>query len=115
MLIFYSVILVIIPILFNIILTFNIIITESIANNEFRTWMKTRPAAMIIFLGGLDVAVLLLLSSKFAGIKILFIQFSTKAKNYIYWGAICNLFIEDIPQLLIQVCNLFIKKICSIY
>ncbi len=92
--------------MFNIILAFSILIFESITNNEFRNWMRTysQPAAIITLLSGSDVIGLLLLSSKFAGFKIFSAQFSTRAKNYIYWGTICNLFIEDIPQLLIQVC-----------
>ena len=81
-------------------------ISESTNNDEVSKWIKTysQLAAIITLLSGSDVAGLLLLSSNFAGMKLFSVQFSIKAKNYIYWGTICNLFIEDIPQLLIQVC-----------
>lgn len=81
-------------------------ISESINNVEFSKWIRTysQPAVIITLLSGSDVAGLLLLSSNFAGMKLFSVQFSIKANNYIYWGTVCNLFIEDIPQLLIQVC-----------
>ena len=81
-------------------------IFESTNNDKFYKWIKIHPktAAIITLLGGSDIGGLLILSSNFAGIKSLSVQFSNRAKNYIFWGTICNLFIEDIPQLLIQVC-----------
>ena len=103
--------------MFNTLLAFSILIFESINNVKFLEWLKSnsQSVAIITLLSGSDVSGLLLLSSNFAGFKLFSVKFSSKAKHYIYLGTICNLFIEDIPQLLIQVCNLFIKKICSIY
>jgi len=103
---FYSVVFITIPIIFNTMLAFGILIFEVSNNAEFLKWMKaySQLAAIITFLSGSDIAGLLLLSSNFAGLKLFSAQFSIKAKNYIYWGIIVNLIIEDIPQLCIQVC-----------
>ncbi|CAG8530675.1 2621_t:CDS:2 [Paraglomus brasilianum] len=50
-----------------------------------------------------DVEAITFLGSKFAGLKMFSAPLSKTALNYVFWGSTLNLFIEDIPQLVIQV------------
>ena len=43
------------------------------------------------------------LQSNLAGFKIFQAPFSDSAKSKIFWGSFLNIFIEDIPQVAIQV------------
>jgi hypothetical protein len=54
-------------------------------------------------LAGVDVEILAILESNLAGFKIFQAPLSNSARTKIFWGAFSNLFIEDIPQLIIQV------------
>jgi len=50
-----------------------------------------------------NVEILHLLDSKYAGFKIFDAPFSPRALYLISLGGILNIFVEDLPQLLIQV------------
>ena len=99
----------VIPTIINITFAFIILFYENLNNPKFINWMKQyfHLTAIVTLLCGSDVGGLLLLSSNFAGIKLFSAPFSNQAKKWIYWGSIFNLFIEDLPQLIIQVCHIF--------
>ena len=54
-------------------------------------------------LAGADIEILHVLQSNLAGFKIFQAPFSDSAKLKIFWSSFLNLFVEDIPQLIIQV------------
>jgi hypothetical protein len=54
-------------------------------------------------LAGADIEILSHLQSNLAGFKIFQAPFSESAKLKIFCGSFLNIFIEDIPQLIIQV------------
>jgi len=89
----------------NLILVFHIFITECMDNNKFPAWFKnnSQPAAIITILCGGDITVLKLLSSNLAGFELFNAPLSNKAEKVIHYGHLLNMFLEDIPQLIIQV------------
>ncbi|CAI2165007.1 15323_t:CDS:2 [Funneliformis geosporum] len=44
-----------------------------------------------------------ILTSRFAGLKVLSVEFSERARWWLFWGGFITLFIEDVPQFIIQV------------
>ena len=75
-------------------------------NAKFQEWFgqNVRVASVLTLLAGSDVEVITLLGSNFAGLKVFSAPLSKIALNLVFWGSTLNLFIEDIPQLIIQVC-----------
>ncbi|GBB90932.1 hypothetical protein RclHR1_01800017 [Rhizophagus clarus] len=94
-----------VPTTINIILSVFIVLREIIKNKAFYKWFRnnTSIAALFTILAGADVEVLNILSSQIAGVMMLNAPFSDKAGSYIFWGSFLKFFIEDIPQLIIQV------------
>jgi len=86
-------------------LAFKIFTFEIKGNFEFKKWFNknSKLAAIITLFGSGNVEMLHLLDSKFANLKIFSAPFSTKALYWIFCGGILNIFVEDLPQLLIQV------------
>jgi len=86
-------------------LAFYIFISETRKDHEFSDWFKKNSylAAIITLFSSGNVELLRLLDSKFAGIELFSAPFSSDASNWIFWGGFLNIFIEDIPQLIIQV------------
>ena len=76
-------------------------------NAAFQEWFSqnVRVASLLTLLAGADVEVVTLLGSKFSGLKMFSAPLSKTALNQVFWGSILNLFIEDIPQLIILVCK----------
>ena len=76
-------------------------------NAKFREWFSqnVRVASMLTLVAGADVEVVTLLGSKFAGLKMFSAPLSRTALSQVFWGSTLNLVIEDIPQLIIQVCK----------
>ncbi|CAG8519677.1 9308_t:CDS:10 [Ambispora leptoticha] len=72
---------------------------------EFSKWLKdnTKIATFFTILGGSSVELLGILSSHIFGLGCFNAPFQGEAENLILSGAILNLIIEDIPQLLIQI------------
>src|SRR5438045_4073528 len=105
---FYSIVFLVIPIITNLILVFHIFITECMDNNNYLVWFKnnSQPAAIITILCGGDITALKLLSSNLAGFELFNAPLSEKAEKYIYYGGILNIFLEDLPQLIIQVIDI---------
>ncbi len=80
-------------------------------NKKYFVWFKnnSQPAAIITILCGGDISVLKLLSSNLAGFELFNAPLSEKAEKFIYYGGILNTFIEDLPQLIIQVIDIIYK------
>ncbi|CAG8647996.1 5670_t:CDS:2 [Funneliformis mosseae] len=72
---------------------------------EFSEWSKNNLLIISLFtlLAGADVEVISLLESKIAGYSFFNAKFSEAALSKIFWGNCINLFIEDIPQVIIQI------------
>ena len=102
-----SIIFLIAPIVFNSGLAFSILMKEISKNAEFQEWFgqNVRVASLLTLLAGADVEVVTLLGSKFSGLKMFCAPLSKSALNQVFWGSTLNLFIEDIPQLIVQVCE----------
>jgi hypothetical protein len=90
----------------NSIISMIIILREITQNKAFYEWFKqhTSIAALFTILAGADLEVLNTLSSQVAGIMLFNAPLSDFAQSYIFWGSFVGLFIEDIPQFLVQVC-----------
>ena len=101
----FSTIFLIVPIVFNSVLAFTILMREISKNAKFQEWFgqNARIISVITLLAGADVEAITFLGSKFAGLKMFSAPLSKTALNYVFWGSTLNLFIEDIPQLVIQV------------
>ena len=86
-------------------------------NAKFREWFSqnVRIVSILTLLASADVEAITILGSKFAGWQMFSAPLSKTALNYVFWGSTLNLFIEDVPQLVIQVCenNWFNKMILS--
>ncbi|GBC39032.2 hypothetical protein GLOIN_2v1876581 [Rhizophagus irregularis DAOM 181602=DAOM 197198] len=98
-LIFYT-----IPIGLNMASSFLIIAKEN-TRNEFLSWFteNNRLASIFTILAGIDIELLSVLHSNLAGFKYFQAPFSDSAKSIIFWVAFTNIFVEDIPQFIIQI------------
>jgi len=81
--------------------------TELSKNTKFQEWFSenVKIASVVTLLASADVEAIMFLESKFAGCQMFSAPLSKTALNYVFWGSTLNLFIEDIPQLVIQVCE----------
>lgn len=86
-------------------------------NNNYLVWFKnnSQTAAIITILCGGDITALKLLSSNLAGFELFNAPLSEKAEKYIYYGGILNTFLEDLPQLIIQVIDIIYIRIYCIF
>ncbi|RIA95185.1 hypothetical protein C1645_817031 [Glomus cerebriforme] len=100
-----SIVFLVIPMVTNLILVFHIFITECMDNKKYIVWFKenSQPAAIVTILCGGDIAVLNLLSSNLAGFELFNAPLSKRAEKIIYYGTVLNTFLEDVPQLIIQI------------
>ncbi|CAG8572251.1 7568_t:CDS:10 [Diversispora eburnea] len=98
-----SVLFVTIPIGINAIWAFYIISDENKSKN-FLNWFTQHEKAASIFtiLSSADIETLRILYSNLAGFKFFQAPISTKGKNRIFWASCITIFIEDIPQVIIQ-------------
>ncbi|CAG8641567.1 15468_t:CDS:2 [Funneliformis mosseae] len=99
-----SVIFVTLPIGLNTILAFYIITKEN-AVPEFYKWFTNngKVASVFTLLSGADIEALNILQSNLAGLPFFQAPFSDGAKSKIFWSACLNVFIEDFPQVIIQI------------
>src|SRR3954465_2930955 len=97
------------PLATNSIMSMIIILQEITRNESFYKWFKlnTSIAALFTILAGADLEILKTLSSQVGGIMLFNAPISEKAQSYIFWGSLIGFFIEDSPQFIIQVCNLY--------
>ena len=92
------------PIAINTALAFYIIAQENIKPKFYKWFIKNgNVAGVFTVLAIADIKALNILQSNLAGFKIFQAPFSNSAKSKIFWGSFLNIFIEDIPQLIIQV------------
>ena len=82
-----------------------IIMNKENQRPEFFQWSSDnlKVASIFTILAGADVEILSVLQSNLAGFKFFQAPLSDSAKSKIFWVAYLNLFVEDIPQLIIQV------------
>ncbi|CAG8441094.1 7681_t:CDS:10 [Ambispora gerdemannii] len=100
-----SIIFLAVPVAFNATLAFSILFSEISTNENFHEWFQkfTKPAALFTLLASSDVELLTILTSQIAGLSIFSATLSDRAHHWIFWVSSCNLIIEDIPQLIIQI------------
>jgi len=83
-----------------------ILIQEIKHNHDFNKWCKKRELIISLFtvLSCADVEILNILSSEIAGLSIFFApQLSENFTILIFLASCINIFLEDIPQFVIQV------------
>ncbi|CAG8659192.1 3117_t:CDS:2, partial [Funneliformis mosseae] len=100
-----NIVFIICPILINTCLAFYIFIFETRKNPKFSDWFRenSKLAAIITLFSSGNIELLHLLDSNYAGYKLFSAPFSSKAIRWIFWGGFSNIFIEDLPQLIIQI------------
>jgi hypothetical protein len=64
--------------------------------------------SIVTVFAGADISVLKLLSSNIFELKKFNAPFSDETKGLILWGCVVSSLIEDLPQLIIQVCIIYI-------
>jgi hypothetical protein len=97
---------VVIPIIFNTMMTTYSLIQEIIHNEDFNVWCKKHSfiISMLTILSSADVEALHILSSKIAGLNAFSAPpLSSKISRLVFWAGCINIFLEDIPQFIIQV------------
>ncbi|CAB4495910.1 unnamed protein product [Rhizophagus irregularis] len=101
---FPSIVFVTVPIGINTILAFYLITQEN-KRQKFLEWFMThrKVASIFTILASTDIEALSILYSNLAGFSSFNAPFSDDAKSKIFWGACLNIFIEDIPQAIIQI------------
>ncbi|CAG8620402.1 8016_t:CDS:10 [Ambispora gerdemannii] len=89
----------------NLILASRIIVHENHTNLDFHQWFSRygRLCSLFSVLSITDIEALQILSSRFAGLDFLSATYSDQAQNWLFWGSVCGLLLEDIPQLVIQI------------
>jgi len=94
----------VIPIAFNLILVTALIIREK-RDPDFNKWSEKNALVtnIITVFSIADIEALSFLNSRFAGSTRFAAPLSENIERLIFWGGCVNLFIEDIPQLAIQV------------
>ena|ERR1044072_7270358 len=104
---------IVIPMVFNTIAALYLLIQEIIHNKKFNEWCKENGFIISVFtiISCAEVEALNILSSKIAGLKTFSApSLSKRVVNLIFWLGFINIFIEDIPQVMIQV-----KKISYVF
>ncbi|KAG9295219.1 hypothetical protein G9A89_006200 [Geosiphon pyriformis] len=94
-----------VPILLNLLQAFWLLINEITRNEAFAKWFHhhTKSASIITLIAAADVEIVTLLGSRIAGFAFFSAPFSVNANNWIFWSTTINMFIEDLPQLAIQI------------
>ncbi|PKY50367.1 hypothetical protein RhiirA4_466824 [Rhizophagus irregularis] len=94
----------ILPIVINILFAINIFVSEMATNPSFSKWVKESLAlsSMCTLFSAIDIQILNTLSSDLFGLKIFSIPLTQRSKKIMLWGSIINIFIEDVPQIIIQ-------------
>ena len=90
---------------FDLIAAFSLVVYENSLKDKFQKWFELNPVITSVFtlLSATNIEVLNILTSKFAGLSMFSAKFSYKTKKLIFWFAILNFIVEDIPQFIIQV------------
>ncbi|CAG8613461.1 2087_t:CDS:2, partial [Gigaspora margarita] len=96
-----------IPLGFNIMVSFFLLIHElSQQDTSFYEWFRTyhNVAAISTLCSGIDIDILTLITSKLADSQLFKAPLSESSKHCISRAGCFNFFIEDLPQLVIQIC-----------
>ncbi|RIB00515.1 hypothetical protein C2G38_2147857 [Gigaspora rosea] len=100
----------IVPLGFNIMVSFFLLIHELSQQDQqdtaFYDWFRTyhNVAAISTLCSGIDIDILTLITSKLADSQLFKAPLSQSSKNCISRAGCFNFFIEDLPQLIIQIC-----------
>ncbi|RHZ80956.1 hypothetical protein Glove_130g40 [Diversispora epigaea] len=99
-----SIVFLIVPICINTIWAFYIIVEEN-KSVTFMNWFTQhgKIASLFTILSGFDIEALSILYSNMAGFEFFQAPFSIKGKSKIFCASCLNIFIEDIPQVIIQI------------
>ncbi|GBC21434.1 uncharacterized protein OCT59_005050 [Rhizophagus irregularis] len=94
----------ILPIVINFLLAINIFVSEMAMNPSFNKWVKESPtlSSMGTLFSAIDIQILNTLSSDLFGLRIFSAPLTQRSKKIMLWGVIINIFVEDIPQIIIQ-------------
>ncbi|CAG8597066.1 1189_t:CDS:2, partial [Diversispora eburnea] len=78
-------------------------------SKAFLDWFSQNEKVASVFtvLSSADIETLSILHSNMAGFKFFQAPFSTKGKNRIFWASCLAIFVEDIPQVIIQLIYYF--------
>ena len=91
-----------------------LLIQEIMHNKKFNEWCKENGLIISVFtvISCADVEALNILSSKIAGLRIFSApSLSEKIAKLLFWLGCMNIFMEDIPQFMIQVNYFFFTNI----
>ncbi|RHZ49462.1 hypothetical protein Glove_520g12 [Diversispora epigaea] len=99
-----SIVFLIVPIVVNTIWAFYIIFEEN-KSKPFMKWFTQYGKVVSLFtvLSGADIEALSILYSNVAGFEFFKAPFSIEGKGRIFGGSCLNIFLEDIPQMIIQI------------
>ncbi|CAG8460333.1 19691_t:CDS:2 [Gigaspora margarita] len=102
-----GVIFLMLPIAFNLTLAFSILFSEH--NKEFTDWFAHhgRIATTVALISGAYIDMLLILKSHLLKLKVFDAPLSNKSLTIIFWGACTDIFLGDIPQLIIQIIYIY--------
>ncbi|POG79002.1 hypothetical protein GLOIN_2v1531351, partial [Rhizophagus irregularis DAOM 181602=DAOM 197198] len=73
-------------------------------NPSFNKWVKESPtlSSMCTLFSAIDIQILNTLSSDLFGLIIFSAPFTQRSKKIMLWGVFIIIFVEDIPQIIIQ-------------
>ncbi|RHZ58629.1 hypothetical protein Glove_372g76 [Diversispora epigaea] len=91
-----------VPTVVNAIWAFYIIFDKN-RSKTFLDWFTQHGALIFTVLSGADIEALSILHSNMSGFEFFNAPFSTKGKNSIFWASRLNIFVKDIPQVIIQI------------
>ncbi|PKY29893.1 hypothetical protein RhiirB3_446711 [Rhizophagus irregularis] len=94
----------ILPIVINILLAINIFVSEMAKNPSFSKWVSKSLALSSIctLFSAIDIQILNTFSSDLFGLKIFSAPLTKRSQKIMLWGSIISIFIEDVPQFIIQ-------------
>ncbi|RHZ82308.1 hypothetical protein Glove_109g323 [Diversispora epigaea] len=99
-----SIIFLTVPIAVNTIWAFYVISDENKSKTFFDWFTKhEKVASLFTVISSADIEVLSILHSNAAGFKFFQAPISTNGKNRIFWASCLTVFIEDMPQVIIQI------------
>ncbi|CAG8621603.1 756_t:CDS:2, partial [Cetraspora pellucida] len=98
-----SVVFLVVPVVLNTLIAFWIIMEEN-SNPRFFAWFNKngKVASIFTLLAASDIEALTILRSNVAGFRFFQAPFSKIALSRIFWTASLNIFLEDIPRVVIQ-------------
>ncbi|GBC21452.2 hypothetical protein GLOIN_2v1885764 [Rhizophagus irregularis DAOM 181602=DAOM 197198] len=92
------------PLIIIFVVAINIFVSEMAMNPSFNKWVKESPtlSSMCTLFSAIDIQILNTLSSDLFGLKIFSAPLTQRSKKIMLWGVFISIFVEDIPQIIIQ-------------